>query len=120
MINVRIVRRHHAFFEGEIPGYKQQMFGNHTVKTRFDFAGLVLDYNEETKIVTMQQRNFFKPGDEVEFFGPEIENFTQKIGTIWDEAGKELEAARHPLQIVRIQVDNTSLCEQYDAEGELT
>lgn len=95
-----------SFMEGEIPGYKQQMFGNHTVKTRFDFAGLVLDYNEETKIVTMQQRNFFKPGDEVEFFGPEIENFTQKIGTIWDESGKELEAARHPLQIVRIQVAN--------------
>ncbi|UYY97395.1 U32 family peptidase [Peribacillus frigoritolerans] len=95
-----------SFMEGEIPGYKQQMFGNHTVKTRFDFAGLVLDYNEETKIVTMQQRNFFKPGDEVEFFGPEIENFTQKIGMIWDESGKELEAARHPLQIVRIQVDN--------------
>ncbi|MFF2456704.1 U32 family peptidase [Peribacillus simplex] len=95
-----------SFMEGEIPGYKQQMFGNHTVKTRFDFAGLVLDYNEETKIVTMQQRNFFKPGDEVEFFGPEIENFTQKIGTVWDESGKELEAARHPLQIVRIQVDN--------------
>ncbi|PKF89014.1 collagenase-like protease [Bacillus sp. BA3] len=95
-----------SFMEGEIPGYKQQMFGNHTVKTRFDFAGLVLDYDEETKIVTMQQRNFFKPGDEVEFFGLEIENFTQKIGTIWDESGKELEAARHPLQIVRIQVDN--------------
>ncbi|CAH0245197.1 putative protease YdcP [Peribacillus frigoritolerans] len=95
-----------SFMEGEIPGYKQQMFGNNTVKTRFDFAGLVLDYNEETKIVTMQQRNYFKPGDEVEFFGPEIENFTQKIGSIWDESGKELEAARHPLQIVRIQVDN--------------
>ncbi|MCK1991606.1 U32 family peptidase [Peribacillus muralis] len=95
-----------SFMEGEIPGYKQQMFGNHTVKTRFDFAGLVLDYDEETQIATMQQRNFFKPGDEVEFFGPEIENFTQKIGTIWDESGNELEAARHPLQIVRIQVDN--------------
>ncbi|MBK5500755.1 peptidase U32 family protein [Peribacillus sp. TH14] len=94
-----------AFMEGEIPGYKQQMFGNHTVKTRFDFAGLVLDYNEESQIVTLQQRNFFKPGDEVEFFGPEIENFTQKIGTIWDESGNELDAARHPLQIVRIQVD---------------
>ncbi|MEK4537517.1 U32 family peptidase [Peribacillus sp. FSL K6-1552] len=94
-----------AFMEGEIPGYKQQMFGNHTVKTRFDFAGQVLDYNEETQIVTLQQRNFFKPGDEVEFFGPEIENFTQKIGTIWDESGNELDAARHPLQIVRIQVD---------------
>ena len=94
-----------AFMEGDIPGYKQQMFGNHTVKTRFDFAGLVLDYNEETQIATLQQRNFFKPGDEVEFFGPEIENFTQKVGTIWDEKGNELDAARHPLEIVRIQVD---------------
>ncbi len=37
------------------------------------FAGLVLDYNEETGIVTIEQRNHFKPGHEVEFFGPEIE-----------------------------------------------
>ena len=64
-----------AFFEG-VPGYKEQMFGNHSKKTSFDFAGLVLDYNPETKIVTLQQRNHFKPGQEVEFFGPEIENFT--------------------------------------------
>ncbi|MFJ8255981.1 U32 family peptidase [Peribacillus asahii] len=95
-----------AFMEGDIPGYKQQMFGNHSTKTRFDFAGLVLDYNPDTQIVTLQQRNFFKPGDEVEFFGPEIENFTQKVGVILDEKGNELDAARHPLQIVRIKVDH--------------
>ena len=95
-----------AFMEGDIPGYKQQMFGNHSTKTRFDFAGLVLDYNSDTQIATLQQRNFFKPGDEVEFFGPEIENFTQKVGVILDEKGNELDAARHPLQIVRIKVDH--------------
>ncbi|MFB5283823.1 U32 family peptidase [Peribacillus sp. Hz7] len=95
-----------AFMEGDIPGYKQQMFGNHSTKTRFDFAGLVLDYNPDTQIATLQQRNFFKPGDEVEFFGPEIENFTQKVGVILDEKGNELDAARHPLQIVRIKVDH--------------
>ncbi|AZV44500.1 peptidase U32 family protein [Peribacillus asahii] len=94
-----------AFMEGDIPGYKQQMFGNHSTKTRFDFAGLVLDYNPDTQIATLQQRNFFKPGDEVEFFGPEIENFTQKVGVILDEKGNELDAARHPLQIVHIRVD---------------
>jgi U32 family peptidase len=93
-----------AFFEG-VPGYKEQMFGNHSKKTTFDFVGLVLDYNPETKMVTLQQRNFFKPGQEVEFFGPEIENFTTVIDKIWDEDGNELDAARHPLQIVRFKVE---------------
>ena len=93
-----------AFFEG-VPGYKEQMFGNHSKKTSFDFAGLVLQYDPETNIVTLQQRNFFKPGQEVEFFGPEIENFTQIIDKIWDEKGQELDAARHPLQIVQFKVD---------------
>jgi U32 family peptidase len=93
-----------AFFEG-VPGYKEQMFGNHSKKTTFDFVGLVLDYNPETQMVTLQQRNHFKPGNEVEFFGPEIENFTQVIDKIWDEKGNELDAARHPLQIVQFKVD---------------
>lgn len=93
-----------AFFEG-VPGTEQQMFGIHGKKTTFDFAGLVLDYNEETGMVTLQQRNFFKPGDEVEFFGPEISNFTQTIDKLWDEEGNELDAARHPLQIVKFKAD---------------
>jgi putative protease len=93
-----------AFFEG-VPGYKEQMFGNHSKKTTFDFVGLVLDYDAETHMVTLQQRNFFKPGEEGEFFGPEIENFTQKIDKIWDEKGRELDAARHPLQIVKFKVE---------------
>lgn len=93
-----------AFFEG-VPGYKEQMFGNHSKKTSYDFAGLVLDYNPDTKIVTLQQRNHFKPGQEVEFFGPEIENFKVVVEKIWDEDGNELDAARHPLQIVQFKVD---------------
>ncbi|WP_419956084.1 peptidase U32 family protein [Neobacillus niacini] len=93
-----------AFFEG-VPGYKEQMFGNHSNKTKFEFVGLVLDYNEETQMVTLQQRNHFKPGQEVEFFGPEIQNFTHVIDKIWDEKGNELDAARHPLQIVQFKLD---------------
>ncbi|XQY90799.1 peptidase U32 family protein [Metabacillus sp. HB246100] len=93
-----------AFFES-VPGSKQQMFGTHSKKTTFDFVGLVLDYDPETSMVTLQQRNHFKPGELVEFFGPEIENFTQTIEKIWDEEGNELDAARHPLQIVKFIVD---------------
>ncbi|MCM3316024.1 U32 family peptidase [Rummeliibacillus stabekisii] len=91
-----------SFFEGQ-PGYEQQMFGEHGKQTKFDFVGMVLDYNEETQMVTLQQRNYFKPGDEVEFFGPEIENFKVVIDEVWDEDGQALDAARHPLQIVRFK-----------------
>ncbi|GKU81370.1 U32 family peptidase [Niallia sp. NCCP-28] len=94
-----------AFFEGQ-PGYEEQMFGNHSKKTTFDFAGLVLDYDAETQIVTLQQRNYFKTGQEVEFFGPEINNFKMVVDTIWDEKGEVLDAARHPLQTVKFKVEH--------------
>ncbi len=94
-----------AFFEG-VPGFKEQMFGVHNKKnTNYEFVGLVLDYNEETQIVTLQQRNHFKAGQEIEFFGPEISNFKQVVGTMWDEKGNEMDVARHPLQIVKFKVD---------------
>lgn len=98
-----------AFFEN-IPGVEEQLFKNHSQKTTHDFAGLVLDYDEESQIVTLQQRNHFRTGDEVEFFGPEINNFTQRVGTIWDEDGNELDAARHPLQIVKFKVEKPVFC----------
>lgn len=95
-----------AFFEGT-PGYEEQMFGvQQSKKSPYDFCGLVLDYDESTHIATIQQRNHFKPGQEIEFFGPEIESFKQIVDVIYDEEGNHLDAARHPLQIVQIKVDH--------------
>lgn len=95
-----------AFFEGT-PGYEEQMFGvQQNKKSPYDFCGLVLDYDEATHIATIQQRNHFKSGQEIEFFGPEIESFKQVIDVIYDEEGNHLDAARHPLQIVQIKVDH--------------
>lgn len=89
-----------------IPTYKEQMFGGQGgKKTNFDFIGQVLHYDEETKIATIQQRNHFKTGDKVEFFGPEIDSFEQIIGEIYDEDGDVIDAARHPLQIIRTKID---------------
>ena len=83
------------------------MFGNEGgKKTSYDFVGQVLHYDEETQIATIQQRNFFKTGQEVEFFGPEIDTFRQVIGEIYDEDGELLDAARHPLQIIRTKLDS--------------
>lgn len=91
-----------AFFEGE-PSFKQQMYGVHDKKLGYDFVGLVLDYDDETQVVTLQQRNYFKPGDEVEFFGPEIENVRIVIEEITNKHGKLLDAARHPLEVVQFK-----------------
>lgn len=94
-----------AFFENT-PGHEEQMFGNHSQKPNANFVGLVIDFDEDTSVVTLQQRNYFKQGDVIEFFGPEINNFTQRIDTIWDEKGNEIKVARHPLQIVKFKLDN--------------
>ncbi|MDF2814182.1 MAG: protease, partial [Paenibacillus sp.] len=94
-----------GFFFDE-PGHDDHIFGPEDKRVDFDFAGLVTAYDEQSGIATVQQRNHFKPGQDVEFFGPGGTFFRQTVGTLWDEAGNELDAARHPLQMVRFRVDH--------------
>lgn len=86
------------------PGAGEHIYEPEDKKVDFDFAGLVMDYDEEQQMAVVQQRNHFKPGQEVEFFGPDGTLFKQKIEQIWDEENRELDAARHPLQLIRIKV----------------
>ena len=53
---------------------------------------------------TIEQRNYFEPGDEIEVFGPNIENSRFIVQAISDENGLELDAARHPKQIIQIKI----------------
>ena len=71
-----------------------------------DFLGIVLDYNNDTKIATIEQRNYFKTGDIVEIFGPNHEIITYKFNTIYDEDNNIIDIVRHPRQIVKIHIDN--------------
>lgn len=89
----------------DTPDHEDHIYVPEDKAAEFDFAGLVVDYDEATGIATIQQRNHFKPGQEVEFFGPKGTFFKMKVETIWDEQGQVLDAARHPLQRVRIKVD---------------
>ena len=93
-----------AFFQGT-PGYEEQMFGEEQSKNHLMILWPRADYDHETQLATIQQRNHFKPGQEIEFFGPEIDSFKQVVEAIYDEEGNSLDAARHPLQIVQIKVD---------------
>ena len=69
-----------------------------------DFLGIVLDYNDDLKLAIIEQRNYFKVGDEVEVFGPNIDTTKFKISSILDENNNIIDIVRHPRQIVKIRV----------------
>ena len=92
-------------FYNKFPGVEEQYFLGRQEVSNQDFLGIVLDYNDETKEVTLEQRNYFKPGDSVEVFGPSIKTFEFIVPDIYDEEGNGLEVARHPRQIIKFKLD---------------
>lgn len=70
-----------------------------------DFLGYVIDYDKETKVATIEQRNYFSKGDAIEIFGYDIEPIELTIGEIIDEEGNSIDVVRHPLQVVKIKVE---------------
>ncbi|MEF3303076.1 peptidase U32 family protein [Paenibacillus sp. GYB003] len=89
----------------DVPGHEDHIFGPEPKRIDYDFAGLVAAYDETTGIATVQQRNHFKPGQDVEFFGPGGTFFKQRVGELTDAEGVALDAARHPLQLVKFKVE---------------
>ena len=69
-----------------------------------DFLGVVIDYDEKTKLATVEQRNYFKVGDEIQIFGPNTDLTNFKINKILDENLNEIEIVNHPKQIVKINI----------------
>lgn len=70
-----------------------------------DFLGVVLDYDKETKLALIEERNYFEKGYEIEIFGPKTDTYSQKISLILDEDGNEIDVVRHPKQIVQIKLE---------------
>ena len=71
-----------------------------------DFLGIVLDYDMKTKIATIEQRNYFKTGDVVEFFGPKHNIIMYIIDKIYDEDNNSINVVNHPRQIVKMKVSD--------------
>ena len=99
------------FFD-KLPTKDEQYFLGREEVSNQDFLGIVLDYDEKTNIATIEQRNYFKVGDTVEFFGPNLESYTYNVEEIKDEDGQVIDVARHPRMIVKLKVDQK--LEKYD------
>lgn len=89
----------------DTPGAEDHIYEAEQKNAPYDFAGVVLSYDESTGLAHIQQRNHFKPGQEVEFFGPQGTAFKQIVGPLHNEAGESLDAARHPLQTIVMRTE---------------
>lgn len=94
-----------GFFYG-VPNEKDLLYIDREDFPTYDFAGLVLDYDEEGQMATIQQRNKFSIGDEVEFFGPTMDRFSWKVEELWNEAGEPISTAPHAMMIVKMKVSH--------------
>ena len=102
----RVANRESApqFFD-HMPDYNDQYFNLRDEESNQDFLGIVLDYDESSCIATIEQRNYFKTGDEVEFIGPNIDTFSYKVEEILDENNNIIEIANKPRMIIKLRID---------------
>ena len=89
------------FFKN-LPTEKEQYFLGREEVSNQDFLGLVKGYVNGYAII--EERNLFKIGDHVEFFGPNMETFSLILSKIYDEENNEIKVANHPGMIVKIKV----------------
>ena len=86
------------------PTINEQLYDRDERPTK-EFVGIVLDYNKDTKECLLEQRNYFTINDELEFFGPNLENTKYIVTEIRDIDNNILDAARHPKQLIKLTVD---------------
>ncbi len=87
------------------PGTDGQIYNTATYIRDYNFCGLVLDYDRETKIATVEQRNKLVIGDEVEILRSKGKFSAQKIDYMTDEDENKIDCAPHPKQILKIKMD---------------
>jgi putative protease len=71
----------------------------------YTFLGIVTDYDEDSHIATIEQRNKFSIGETIEIFGPNDSFYSQTVDNMTDINGESIESAPHAQQIIKVMVD---------------
>lgn len=87
------------------PGCEDQVYNTATYVREYDFIGIVLEYDKETGIARVEQRNRMCAGDEIEVMNPMGRYFKQKIKSMKNEEGELIENAPHPRMIVYMPME---------------
>jgi len=87
------------------PDGSQQVYTDSSYIRDYDLIGIVTDYDPTTKIATVTQRNRFFKGDEIEILQPGKPFYTQRVESMENEKGEQIEVAPHAAMTVKIPVE---------------
>lgn len=87
------------------PDSSAQAYGRSQPEQPYDFVGLVLDWDPETKLAHIQQRNHFKTTETVECLSPEGDVFPLTIGKMTNAEGMTVLSAPHPLEVLAMRTE---------------
>jgi len=94
---------HREFTTGfyfEKPSAETQIYHTSSYIRDYDFIGLVLEYDSNTGIAKIEQRNKMVLGEEIEVVNPEGDYFVQTIESMKNIDGEPIDSAPHPQMIV--------------------
>lgn len=91
-------------FYFEKPSGNEQLYTSSSYIRNYDFVGMVLDYDAESQIATVEQRNRMFVGDKVEVFGPNKEYFELTIEEMWNSKGEVTDVAPHAQEKIKIRM----------------
>ena len=92
------------FFKG-IDSPNWQYYNGRVEVSNQDFLGVVLECDKDSKLIKVEQRNYFKVGDKVEIFGPKMDTKKITIEEIYDENMEKIDIVRHPKQIIYLPIE---------------
>ena len=92
-----------GFYYGK-PNEESQVYTSSSYIRNYDLLGIVTDYDSETKIATISQRNKFSLGDEIEIMQPGKPFFTQVVTHMENDKGEAIESAPHAAMTVKMPV----------------
>lgn len=87
------------------PTHEQQLFNMRSEKPNQLFIGLVREYDLDTSIVTIEQRNYFARGQKIEIVAPSGQVSSHVVEDFYDENMQLIEIARHPKQMIKIKIN---------------
>lgn len=93
-----------GFYLGK-PTENSQVYSSSSYIRDYDLVGFVLDYDENTGIATIEQRNKFSEGDEVEFLLPDEKCFTQLAKDMKNDKGEKITSTPHAQMIFTMKTD---------------
>lgn len=85
------------------PDENNQLYTSNTYIQDYTIVGVVTDYDAETGIATIEQRNRFFKGDEIEIIRPFDSSFAFKADFMTDADGNDIDVAPHPQMTVKLK-----------------